>query len=62
MPLERHRARCHSFRASIELGDLQPETQTKEQTRDLRLFGCHDALTGGDKGQAKDPGDFSRRK
>jgi hypothetical protein len=30
-----------SFIASIELTDLQSETQTKEQTSDLSLFGCH---------------------
>ena len=41
MPLERHRARRYSFHASIELTDLQSETQTKEQTSDLSLFGCH---------------------
>jgi hypothetical protein len=41
MQLERHRARRYSFHASIELTDLQSETQTKEQTSDLSLFGCH---------------------
>ena len=41
MPLKLHRARRYSFRASIELTDLQSETQTKHQTRDLSLFGCH---------------------
>src|SRR5258708_38620878 len=41
MPLERHRARRYSFHASVELTDLQSETQTKEQTSDLSLFGCH---------------------
>jgi hypothetical protein len=41
MPLKRHRARRYSFRASIELTDLRSETQTKEQTRDLSVFGCH---------------------
>jgi len=41
MQLERHRARRYSFHASIELTDLQSETQTKEQTNDLSLFGCH---------------------
>jgi len=41
MPLERHRARRYSFHASIELTDLQSEIQTKEQTSDLSLFGCH---------------------
>jgi hypothetical protein len=45
MQLEPHRARRYFFNASIELTDLQSETQTKEQTRDLSLFGCHvDAL------------------
>jgi hypothetical protein len=41
MPLERHRARRYSFHAGIELTDLQSENQTKEQTSDLSLFGCH---------------------
>ena len=41
MPLERHRARRYSFHANIELTDLQSENQTKEQTSDLSLFGCH---------------------
>ena len=41
MPLEHHRARRYSLHASIELTDLQSETQTKEQTSDLSLFGCH---------------------
>jgi hypothetical protein len=41
MPLERHRARRYSFHASIELTDPHSETQTKEQTSDLSLFGCH---------------------
>jgi len=41
MQLERHRARRYSFHAIIELTDLQSETQTKEQTSDLSLFGCH---------------------
>jgi hypothetical protein len=40
MPLERHRARRYSFHASIELTDLESETQTKEQTSNLSLFGC----------------------
>jgi hypothetical protein len=39
--VERPRARRYSFIASIELTDLQLETQTKEQTSDLSLFGCH---------------------
>ncbi len=41
MQLGYHRTRRYSFRASIELTDLQSETQTKEQTSDLSLFGCH---------------------
>ncbi len=41
MQLEPHRARRYPFQASIELTDLQAETQTKEQTNDLSLFGCH---------------------
>jgi len=46
MSLERHRARRYSFHASIELTDLRSDTQTKEQTSDLSLFGCHvDTLT-----------------
>jgi hypothetical protein len=39
--LERHRARRYSFHASIELTDLQSETQVRDQTSDLSLFGCH---------------------
>jgi hypothetical protein len=41
MPLKRHRARRYSFHASIELTDLQSEGQTREQTTDLSVFGCH---------------------
>ena len=41
MQLERHRARRYPFCASIELTDLESETQTKAQTSDLSLFGCH---------------------
>ena len=40
MQVERHRARRYSFHASIELTDLESETQTKAQTSDLSLFGC----------------------
>ena len=40
MQVERPRARRYSFIASIELTDLQSETQTREQTSDLSLFGC----------------------
>ncbi len=41
MQFERHRARRYSLHASIELTDLQSETQIREQTTDLSLFGCH---------------------
>jgi len=41
MQLERHRARRYSFHAGIELTDLESETQTKAQTSNLSLFGCH---------------------
>lgn len=41
MQLERHRARRYSFHAGINLTDLRSETQIKEQTSDLSLFGCH---------------------
>ena len=41
MQLGHHRARRYSFQASVELTDLQSETQTREQTSDLSLFGCH---------------------
>jgi PilZ domain len=41
MQPERHRARRYPFHASIELTDLELETQTKPQTSDLSLFGCH---------------------
>lgn len=34
-------ARRYPFVASIELTDLQSKTQTREQTSDLSLFGCH---------------------
>jgi PilZ domain len=45
MQIERHRARRYPFHASIELTDLESETQSKAQTSDLSLFGCHvDAL------------------
>jgi hypothetical protein len=37
---ERPRARRYPFVASIELTELQAETQTREQTSDLSLFGC----------------------
>src|SRR6266404_1381659 len=40
MHLERPRARRYSFLASIELTDLESETQAKAQTSDLSLFGC----------------------
>ncbi len=41
MQPERHRARRYPFVARIELTDLHSETQIKEQTSDLSLFGCH---------------------
>jgi hypothetical protein len=41
MQLERHRARRYPFHASIELTNLESETQSKAQTSDLSLFGCH---------------------
>ena len=41
MQPERPRARRYPFVASIELTELQSETQTREQTSDLTLFGCH---------------------
>ena len=41
MQLERHRARRYSLHASIDLTDLQSETQIREHTSDLSLFGCH---------------------
>ena len=57
MQPERHRARRYPFHASVELTDLQSETQVKAQTTDLSLFGCHvnklKPLAGG-KGQDKD--------
>ena len=41
MKFERPRARRYPFVASIELTDLQSETQIREQTSDLSLFGSH---------------------
>ena len=41
MQIERPRARRYPFVTSIEITDMQSETQTKEQTKDLSLFGCH---------------------
>jgi hypothetical protein len=41
MQLGQHRARRYSFHAGVELTDLQSETQTREHTSDLSLFGCH---------------------
>jgi hypothetical protein len=38
---ERHRAQRYFFVAMIELTDLQSDSQMKEQTSDLSLFGCH---------------------
>ena|SRR2546430_1273575 len=37
---ERPRARRHPFAASIEITDVESETQSNEQTCDLSLFGC----------------------
>lgn len=37
---ERPRARRYSFVASIEMTDVESETQIVEQTSDLSLFGC----------------------
>jgi len=39
--LKRHRARRYAFQANIELTDVQSETQIRERTSDLSLFGCH---------------------
>ena len=45
MQLKRQRARRYPFQANIELTDVQSETEIKERTSDLSLFGCHvDAL------------------
>ena len=41
MQPQRPRARRYVFVASIELTELQSETQTWEQTSELSLFGCH---------------------
>jgi hypothetical protein len=41
MQPERPRAHRYFFIATVELTDLQSETQMKEQTSDLSLFGCH---------------------
>lgn len=41
MQLGPHRARRYAFRASVELTDLRSETQVKEQTSNLSLFGFH---------------------
>lgn len=38
---EHPRARRYPFVATIELTDVQSETQTSAQTSDLSLFGCH---------------------
>ena len=40
MQSERPRARRYPFVASIEITDVESETQTNEQTCDLSLFGC----------------------
>lgn len=41
MQSERQRARRYSFVASVELTDVESETQLKARTTDLSLFGCH---------------------
>lgn len=38
---KRHHARRYPFVASIELTDMQSETQVRGLTSDLSLFGCH---------------------
>lgn len=40
MQSERPRARRYPFAASIEMTDVESETQIMEQTCDLSLFGC----------------------
>lgn len=40
MQSERPRARRYPFAASIEMTDVESETQVVEQTCDLSLFGC----------------------
>lgn len=41
MQPERHRARRYPFQAHLELTDVELETQMRERTTDLSLFGCH---------------------
>jgi hypothetical protein len=38
--IERPRARRYPFAASIDLVDMGSETETREQTTDLSVFGC----------------------
>jgi PilZ domain len=38
--IERPRARRYLFAASIDLVDMESETETREQTTDLSVFGC----------------------
>jgi hypothetical protein len=38
--IERPRARRYPFAASIDLVDMESETETREQTTDLSVFGC----------------------
>ena len=38
--IERPRARRYPFHASIDLVDMALETETREQTIDLSVFGC----------------------
>jgi hypothetical protein len=39
--LERHRASRYPFQTSVELTEVQSETQIAGRTSDLSLFGCH---------------------
>ena len=38
--IERPRARRYPFAASIDLVDMESETETREQTKNLSVFGC----------------------
>jgi hypothetical protein len=38
--IERPRARRYRFAATIDLVDMQSETETREQTTNLSVFGC----------------------
>lgn len=39
--IERPRARRYPFAASIDLVEMKSETEIREQTTDLSVFGCH---------------------